>query len=392
MNERLCAGLGWGGSIYVADERFLEAHHSVEAGPGGFDVHRIGHRGSGFVARALERVAASSTQVPDRLMPWALLVAERALRDWGRSDPELLLSISKSDSSHIAGIRLKRRWPHVPWIAMMSDPWVDMEQFGYVQYSRATRLLNERIEAAVMNTADAIVVTNDETRALLVARYPAVASRAHVVSQCFDASIYPQRKVEQRDRVVIRYLGDFYAHRSPRPIIEAARMLEARPRIGAPRFVVELVGRVACDDAEECVRLAEGSDVVRLVGSVPYQRSIELMVDADVLLVIDAPSEKSPFLPSKLVEYIGADRPILALTPDGAAARTLRIVGGIVVDVSRPGEILRGLERVVDAWEDGRLEELRPSPAARLQFERDTVSAKFAGIAKQLAHTPQGTH
>ena len=40
---------------------------------------------------------------------------------------------------------------------------------------------------------------------------------------------------------------------------------------------------------------------------VPYDESLRLTRDADALLVVDAPSaEPSVFLPSKLVEYIGA--------------------------------------------------------------------------------------
>jgi hypothetical protein len=45
---------------------------------------------------------------------------------------------------------------------------------------------------------------------------------------------------------------------------------------------------------------------------VGYQESLKLMSEADALLVIDAPADQSVFLPSKLIDYIGAGRPISA--------------------------------------------------------------------------------
>ena len=57
-----------------------------------------------------------------------------------------------------------------------------------------------------------------------------------------------------------------------------------------------------------------------------------MMESADLLLIVDAPGEISVFLPSKLVDYIGAGRPICALTPPGAAARVTREAGGWVAD------------------------------------------------------------
>ena len=52
------------------------------------------------------------------------------------------------------------------------------------------------------------------------------------------------------------------------------------------------------------------------------------------LLVIDAPAKRSVFLPSKLVDYLGAMRPIFGVTPPGASSDLIGELGGRVVDPS----------------------------------------------------------
>ena len=44
-----------------------------------------------------------------------------------------------------------------------------------------------------------------------------------------------------------------------------------------------------------------------------------MISNADYLLVIDAPLESSPFFPSKLADYIGAQKPIIGLTSKTSA-------------------------------------------------------------------------
>jgi hypothetical protein len=63
---------------------------------------------------------------------------------------------------------------------------------------------------------------------------------------------------------------------------------------------------------------------------VDYKTSLALMESADLLLVIDAPFDQSVFLPSKLVDYIGAQRPIFAITPPGTSAKLVSDLGGMV--------------------------------------------------------------
>ena len=50
-----------------------------------------------------------------------------------------------------------------------------------------------------------------------------------------------------------------------------------------------------------------------------------------MLLILDAPFKISVFFPSKLVDYIGANKPILAITPEGSCAEIVRKLGFVLL-------------------------------------------------------------
>src|SRR5262249_30030269 len=92
----------------------------------------------------------------------------------------------------------------------------------------------------------------------------------------------------------------------------------------------EFIGNLASSGIEipEFKLLPAGLCYVK--APVAYEESLRLMAEADGLLVIDAPAETSVFLPSKLVDYIGAERPIFGITPPGTAAKLIEHLGGWV--------------------------------------------------------------
>ncbi len=121
--------------------------------------------------------------------------------------------------------------------------------------------------------------------------------------------------------------------------------------------------------------------LVNLRAPVAYRESLALMGHADGLLVIDAPADLSVFLPSKLIDYIGAGRPILGLTPAGTAASLIAKLGGWTAD---PRDARRVRETLLDflSYLRARVGQQQPwgEPSVRRQYEARQVAHSFREI------------
>jgi glycosyltransferase involved in cell wall biosynthesis len=326
-------------------------------------------------------------RTPDHLHPWKSRVLDRGGQMIASNQvcPELLLTFSFPLIDSIIGLELKRLYGF-PWIAHFSDPWVDSP---FKEYDPLTRALNVRLERDVIETADRVVFTSPETADLVMAKYPTVLrEKVRTLPHAYEAEILQTRKFENNDRMVIRYLGDLYSGRTPRPLIEALRqLLSSDPELVA-RFRFEIVGDIHQLDLKSMGLEELPENLLVLRGRVSYDQSSQLMASAHGLMVIDAPAPqggKSVFLPSKLIEYVGAGRPIIGLTPRGTAADLITDLGGWVADPTDSAQlasVMRSFLTFLVEHDGGELP--WGTPNVRKEFEAPNVARKFEKILSEL--------
>lgn len=321
---------------------------------------------------------------PDQFAPWkpAVLAAIESLLGAGEYKPDVLVTFGSPMSDHLIGLVLKRRLG-VPWVAHFSDPWADNPFLGY---DRLTRKYNRGLEARVLREADRLVFTTDETVALFASKYGrAVAEKSRVLPHAFEPELFGSADVRDPSAVVVRYVGDFYGRRTPAPLFGALRrLLDSEPAaLAGVRF--ELVGAKDERQLEAAGLGALPEGLVMSCPSVKYLESLRLMKSADGLLVIDAPAELSVFLPSKLIDYVGAARPVFGITPPGAAAGLIERLGGWVADPRDAGAVADALKSFLAflrasagsraAWGDREV---------RRGFEPSAVAGRFEGILREV--------
>lgn len=324
-------------------------------------------------------------KVPDEFKSWGR-PALRAASDFTCANdytPDLVASFGQPMSDHLVGLKLKRLYG-VPWVAHFSDPWVDNP---FDRRDRLARRVNLSLERRVMERADLLVFTSEETVELVMRKYPSEWKRkARVLPHSFDASLYPRNVEGNVDETVVRYTGEFYGRRTPRPLVETLRsILSDAPRLlEGVRF--ELIGQVSEGARAESGLESLPEGLVTTRPPVSYSESLALAARADGLLIIDAPAERSVFLPSKLVDYVGAARPVLGLTPPGASANLIAKLGGWTADPSNADAMRRATEEFLSYLSTTRDDHRTPwgEPAVRAQYEARAVADSFKSMLDEL--------
>ena len=344
---------------------------------------------SGAAATLARRLLPFYARIPDEYRGWVpraepAIVDELAARQFR---PDVLITFGVPMSDHLLGLRLKRKLG-VPWVAHFSDPWLDN---AFHRHNVLSNLVNRRLERSVIAAADRLIFTSAETVDLVMRKYPpSWRGKAEILPHSFDPALYPPRTPDAQGPV-LRYLGNFYGHRSPVPLFRALRTILAEEPALLAGVRVELVGQMPQRMREHATLRALPPGLVRLIDTVPYSKSLQLMADADLLLVIDGPDDLSVFLPSKLIEYLGSGTPVFGIVPPGTSAKLLARVGADVADPRNPAEIAKRLREALRLVQERWSSAAPPrwgDDAVRAEFHVDRVRRDFTRIIEDVARRP----
>jgi hypothetical protein len=341
--------------------------------------------------RQISRVASRFelplwNRVPDQYRNWKPQ-AIRSIEDFlRRSDyrPDVLVTFGQPMSDHLIGLELHGRhgWP---WAAHFSDPWVD-NPFG--RFDSLTRSFNAALERKVVESAQMLIFTSQETLELIMQKYaPEHRSKARVLPHAFNSGWNAAAASHSLEsKITVRHLGELYGRRSPKPLFDALRLIHSTEPQSLSDVCFELIGAT-----EESVlrdsgfhHLPEGLVVIQ--PTVSYRESLSLMAASDGLLVIDAPMERSVFLPSKLIDYVGAARPILGITPPGTSANLINQLGGWLAGPSEIEGVAQALSEFLLYLRRNRNKGTAQwgNSDVRSRYEARTVGTLFSGFLAEL--------
>lgn len=295
----------------------------------------------------------------------------RAIDSLDLDDYDAVMTWSQWHSTHLIGLAIKRRRPDLRWIAHFSDPWLANP---LQPRHRLARARNEVMEREVLAEADVVEFTTAEARDLTLAPYPAAwAARTVVVPHVIDGDLFGEDVQRDPRRIVVRHIGSFYGARRPDALFGGiVRLRREHPDVLVD-VTFELIGSMDRSIMQTPVAKALPAGFVRMLPPVQYRASLRLMREADLLVVADAPAVSNVFMASKLVDYIGARRPVLGLTPPGSAARLIEHLGGWSADPLDPAGVAEALRAALVAVKARRGDDDWGAAAERERHDRLVV-------------------
>jgi glycosyltransferase involved in cell wall biosynthesis len=347
------------------------------------------HRTRGFDStRALSirgrHVAMFS--VPDPLIGWLPFGISRGLSVVRRFGVRALFSTSPVPTAHLIAGALKRL-TGLPWIADFRDPWIEEGQ--HPRPGSLRHAVESRLERAVVGSADRVVTTTPYLRGDFLARYPSLRpDKVRVIFNGYDESDFVHLPTPTKEpRFELLHAGLLtHDYRNPAPVLEAVARLIASGVMTRERTRIVFLG------SSGFFRTGPGRSIVRDLGlesvvevsrRIPNRDALVRLRRASCLLILQASDDTRSLIPAKAFEYLRVERPILALTPEGATSDLLKDMDGCsVVDPSDGQGLQDALRSLYRAWEEG--------PGPRLftrnirKFERSSLTEDLAQTLREL--------
>ena len=215
-------------------------------------------------------------------------------------------------SLHLIGLNLKQNF-NLRWLADFRDPWTTIGYHKQLKLTQAAQNKHKRLEAKVLEIADDIIVTSRVTK---LEFEKLTKTPIHVITNGFDTESVAN--VERDKKFTISHIGSLLSKRNPEILWEVLLELTSSNKTFKADFRLNLVGFVSEEIKNNLIHLGL-SDCINDVGYVSHKEAITYQNKSQVLLLIEIDSEDTRcIIPGKLFEYMIAQRPILAIGPEGS--------------------------------------------------------------------------
>jgi hypothetical protein len=249
---------------------------------------------------------------------WAITAYFTAAHIIRKRKPVLVYSTGGAYTAHLAGYWLKRRFG-LPWIAEIHDPMI----FPGLTKSRMRLRFSAWLEGIICKHADVVWWFTEEALARARARHPELGERGHCLIPGSNPPEFARAPYQRGNHLVIAHFGSLAETRNLEIFLQGLRLfLEKNPQ-AAEHIRLHLYGGGIDPVSARAIRDFPHPAMIEQFGRLETDpktgesgrdRVLKRMNAADCLLLLHGTVPFcEEYIPSKMYEYLWAQRPILAL-------------------------------------------------------------------------------
>ncbi|MDO9338961.1 MAG: glycosyltransferase family 4 protein [Bacteroidales bacterium] len=262
--------------------------------------------------------------IPDPRRGWNKYAFRKACEIIEPEGINHVITTSPPHSTQLIGLKVKKKYPGIKWIADLRDPWTDIYYYEQFYPTFISKRIDSGLEKSVLKKADRIITVGASLKTLFSLKVKGVENKTDVITNGYDEDDFAGLTPSSSDIFTISYTGtlsDAY------PIEGFLDALQSFKENGND-FRLRFIGTVS-PKHKDLILSKTGNSIVEFIPYVDHATAIRYLLDTTVLLLIipDHQSNKC-IITGKLFEYIATGKPILCLGPvDGDAAEIIRTTG-----------------------------------------------------------------
>lgn len=260
--------------------------------------------------------------IPDNKKQWTIKAIEIGLKLIEEEKIDLIFSSAPPFSSHLAAIELGNK-TNTKVVVDYRDAWTNshLERFPTFWHKKK----NEELEEFVAKNADSICAINQPildsvSKAYRNNQLKKVISHGYDSDDFEKAMLLPlDSRLQDNQHIYFIHNGLFYNERRPDELLISFSKLKDKGAI--PRLKLVLQGGLDETQKKLLDKWGLTKDVIDL-GYQAHTQSLRNMMGCDAnILLIGHKKRADQIVTGKLFEYIGSQKPIIALVPPGEAQK-----------------------------------------------------------------------
>lgn len=265
----------------------------------------------------ISRFIRGNLFIPDPRRGWNRYAFEKACEIIEKEKITTFVTTSPPHSTQLIGLKLKKKYPGIKWIADLRDPWTDIYYYDQFYPTWLSKKIDGFYERSVLKKADRLITVGHRLKDLFSEKGAGIDAKTDVIMNGFDEADFKEIIRSKPSRFTITYVGTL-SNKYP-----VNGFLGALSELNKDNFdiVFKIVGKIP-DNIKASVNLSLPSGSVEFIPYTPHDQAITHMVSSSLLLLIIPESgDNKIIITGKIFEYIASGIPVLCLGPvEGEAA------------------------------------------------------------------------
>jgi glycosyltransferase involved in cell wall biosynthesis len=258
--------------------------------------------------------------IPDPRRGWNKFAFKKACELIRDQKIGVIITTSPPHSTQLIGLKLKRKFHDIKWIADLRDPWTDIYYYDQFYPTFVSKAIDSQYERNVLKNADRILTVGPSLKSSFMLKLKGIENKTDTITNGFDEMDFAGIKAVDPSLFTITYVGTLS---SKYPISGFLNAL-GKIRKSHLNFLLRFVGTVP-ENIRQIINSGIPADSVEFVPYCLHDEAIAFMMKSSMLLlIIPEHVNNKNIITGKIFEYIASGKPVLCLGPeDGDAAAIL---------------------------------------------------------------------
>ena len=327
----------------------------------------------------LKHIVKNLLLFPDQQILWFFNAVRAGKRILAEHPCDVIYATFPLPTNLLVANVLKKRF-NIPLVFDFRDLWTTDARYSKNWFYK---LAEQKMEKKLLRQADAVISVSDP----VIMRLKKNISRANfsVIENGYSClTSIPRIPYKKGDKLKIGYFGTFYANQSPKNFIIGLHQFFIQHGAAKKDIEFHIYGQHEIEKVDLILDLSEKLDLkqnIFLHSFLDYSSFLNTIMTFDILLLIIAKSHMSDgIFTGKIFEYIRAERPILALVPDGVAKVLIqKTATGWCIDPDNIFDLVHQLELVYNSWKMNLLN-ISPNKEEIEKFDRKYLTKRLIDV------------